>query len=244
MAGLDSIRRWPNVQRQAALPPLDYRGANKVLRTVRLALPASASAASPRKRQRVSQLAARPASVQRLLRRGKPSDSPIQAAQQSAALPADPVMSAHAASVHLFDLRGFRCAIARDVHERIRTASVRPLPTILPPRPRQAARPAPSSPSVGADSTAQQDAQSSAVTAKPPRHAQQVQHDAVQRQASLSVSNEKQHVCLAHFTMMPCLMSRAWCLRTHVNGPRSCSVRPHIHVSISAARLPCRPSLR
>ena len=188
MAGLDLIRTWPTVQWEAALPPVDYRGANKLLKTLRLLLPVSASAASPRKRQRVPQLAARPARMQRPAERAKPSRGPLQSAIPPATLPADPVMSAHAASVHLFDLAGFRCAIARDVCERIRTAPLRPLPTILPPGPRHAARPAPVSASVTADSGAQQGSQSSAATAQPLRRGRHRQHDGLQRQAVQPVS--------------------------------------------------------
>ena len=184
-AGLDAVRTLPAMLLPAPLPPFDYRGAARVLSTVRLAPPSGASADNPSRRQRVSPLVTRTARTQLL---AEPAKSTLRglthAASRPAPLPADPVMSAHAASVDQFDLATFRRALAEDVRERIRTAPIRPLPTIRPPGPRQASRPAHSIPSVAADSGAQYGPTGSLVSGDPPQHAARRQQNGLHRRAS------------------------------------------------------------
>ena len=190
MAELNAVRAWPTLQLPAAPPPFDYRAGSTPLDTLRLALPADTTAISSKKRQRVSQLVAFPTPRRRAEQTQAATPDPARALTASAALPADPVMSAHAASANQFDLAAFRRAVACDVRERIRTAPMRPMPTILAPGPQQAARPVRKSPVIAADSNAQQRPLSIVATEEPREHLQWRQGDGFQEHQSQPVRIE------------------------------------------------------
>ena len=170
-ATLDAVRAVPlaPIANQAAPHGFNYVQAETELDTLRAAVRAAASRSSTLKQQprvphgHALEPARKPS--ERIKPRSLGNAKPQLAAPATALLPADPVMTAHADSVHLMDHAAFRMAIVLDVAERIRTAAVRPWPTILPPGPKQAARPAPCySTAEGADvdnSTAQDTPRSS-----------------------------------------------------------------------------------
>ena len=146
---LDAIRASPRPPSPAALQHFDYAQADIALTKLRRTLPSdvfdrNVSPRQPRAARRPISAALVRTAKQRTRPRSD-EEAPGPAAIPAAPLPADPFMSAHAASVPLMDLAAFRMAVASDVAERIRTAPLRPTPTILPPGPQQAARPAPRS---------------------------------------------------------------------------------------------------
>ena len=146
-SAVDAVRTFPRPSSPAALQHFDYAQADMELTDMRRAVPSVVMHTNSSQRQ--PRVARSPPSGPRraAAQRAKPrsNEAAPELAPPAAALPADPVMTAHAESVHLMDHAAFRRAIAFDVAERVRTAPLRPAPTILPQGTQQAAQPAPQS---------------------------------------------------------------------------------------------------